>query len=83
MPDLYVYDEINVGSNVSHLIQCLGEPKLIINDFYVYSDNIQSIAIFEIVEEKIKWIKIGRYNECIINNIDQITTLCSPESVIQ
>ena len=70
-PDLYVYDEINVGSDVAHLEKCLGKPKIIINDFYVYSNNIQNIAIFEIVEEKIKWIKIGRYNESIISNIDK------------
>ena len=58
MPDLYVYDKINVGSDVSLLIQCLGKPKLIINDFYVYSDDTQNISIFEINAGKIKWIKI-------------------------
>ena len=35
----------------------------------MYSDDIQNISIFKIDKEKIKWIKIGRYNKSMINNI--------------
>ena len=68
--DLYVYENINIGTDVSILEKKFGNPNLILSNHYVYFNN-NTIAIFEIIEEKIKWIKIGHYSEETVKNIKQ------------
>jgi hypothetical protein len=70
-PDLYVYGDICVGSDITHLNRRLGKPNIIINNFHIYSDYVQNVAIFDISERKIRSIRIGRYNENIIKKLGE------------
>jgi hypothetical protein len=68
---IVVFDSIEVGKNFQILINQLGEPTLKLNDYFIYYDKSQTIAIFKIVNKEIVWFKIGKYNSFILNNFNE------------
>ncbi|MDR1984724.1 MAG: hypothetical protein LBQ28_07875 [Prevotellaceae bacterium] len=67
---LCVYSSIHIGVNKSVLVKMLGNPLKKTKDHYIYV-NDKTIAIFKIIDEKVVWIKIGRYNDDVIENINE------------
>jgi hypothetical protein len=65
-----VFDSIEIGSYKSALVNHLGLPHEIINNYFIYHKN-NLIAIFNIINEKIVWIKIGYYKNYIVDNIEK------------
>jgi hypothetical protein len=69
--DVLVYNNIDIGEDEAILLKELGNPHKKIKNHYIYVENNQTIAVFEIIDKKIAWIKIGCYKDDIISNIDK------------
>ncbi|MBS5798022.1 MAG: hypothetical protein KH100_15375 [Dysgonomonas mossii] len=71
-PTISLYNgRLQVGSPADDLVEILGTPYKIIENYYLYKDKGNNlIGIFDTQKGKITNFRIGKYNEKILNSID-------------
>lgn len=68
---ILVFDDIEVGSELSLLQSKLGKPHNSIDNTLIYRDDkLNTIALFEVKNKKISWFKVGLYNDEFYKDID-------------
>lgn len=71
-PTLTIYDKIRVGVSSEILKENLGEPDKIVNDTYIYKNNkTHVIALFRIINDSVFSFRVGKYNEKILDSIEE------------
>lgn len=68
-PGISILNNIEIGFDVSILENQLGKDYDIYNDIYIYKNRDEGLmALIKIENEKITWIRLGNYNQDILDN---------------
>ncbi|MBB4037503.1 hypothetical protein GGR21_003420 [Dysgonomonas hofstadii] len=71
-PGITIFNEIEIGSDISLVDKYLDKPFLKNDTLTVYKHGaIQMVALFKTKDGKIRWYKYGYYNEEVVNNIEK------------
>lgn len=67
--DILVFEDIHVGMTEQKLRTKLGQPYYDKDGVLLYiAKNKKLIAVFKITDNHIEWLKVGYYNDAILNN---------------
>jgi len=70
-PGITIFDEIDIGSDISLVDKLLGDPFINNDTLFVYkNETTHMLALFRTKEAKIKWYKYGYYNKEVIDHIE-------------
>jgi len=71
-PGIFIFDKIEVGSDISLVDDYLGKPFFKKDNITIYNYvSTHLIALFKIENNKIMWFRCGYYSDEVINNIEK------------
>lgn len=71
-PGISIFDDIQVGTEISTIKEQLGEPSINEDSLIAYkNEDSLWIALFKVEEKRVKSYKLGRYKDEIVKNIQK------------